>query len=150
MSRSLHPRSFRGTLRQGVVLCSLIGCSTARPAPVSARLVAPAQWPGVVDCVVLAARASELFAEADSAGITITPGLTPLAQQRAAGRAGVVGTVRVVQVRATDGLHVTMEPLNWDPPAAGRAGAKRPGAARSVARQLDAQCLADFPSVAGG
>ena len=129
-------------------LLTLVACASARPVVHTARVVMPTQWPDVVDCVMLAARASELFADADSTGITVTPGFTPLAQARGASRSAAVGTIRVASVPMPDGLHVTAQALNWDPPAAGRTSAEPLSATRAVIRQVNSQCLAAYPSVA--
>ena len=147
MPRLLNVRIVRRLVLRAGGLIALSGCATARPAPVSARLVTPAQWSSVVDCVVLAARASEYYAEADSTGITVTPGQTPLAQQRATSRAGVVGTLRLTPVRVAGGLRITSDAFHWDAPASGRAGTAPASAARAMARQLDAQCLTAYPRV---
>ena len=125
----------------------LAGCASARSTTPPARLVAPSAWNSVVDCVMLSARASELYAELDTAGISVTPGFTPLAQNRATSRAGVIGTVRISRVPQADGLRITAEASNWDAPAI-RPGATQPhSATRAVARQLDAQCLATYPVI---
>ncbi len=126
----------------------LVGCATARPAAMAARVISSAEWDTVVDCVVLSARASELYAEVDTAGISVTPGFTPLAQNRSATRIGVVGTVRVTKVMSADGLRITSEAFNWDPAAVRRGASKPASAARAVAQQLDAQCLSGYPVAA--
>lgn len=148
MTRSSLAAFARHIALPGAALCALLGCASAHPAAVMTRLVSPDQWPAVTDCVVLAARASEFFAEVDSTGITVTPGVMPLAQQRAASRAGVIGTLRLTPVKSADGLRVTAAALNWDPPAVGRSGTAMPSATRAMARQLDAQCLDAYPAVA--
>jgi hypothetical protein len=147
----MNPTSRRAfppaALRHGGSMLLLLGCATARPEQPVVRLVSSDAWGTVVDCVALSARASELYVEFDTAGISVTPGFTPLAQNRAVARAGVVGTVRVTRVSQADGLRITAEALNWDPPAVRRDVKKASSATRAVAKQLDAQCLSEYPII---
>ena len=138
----------RAFLYAGGAMLLLVGCATARqPVPV-ARLVPTTEWGTVVDCVVLSARASELYAEVDSAGISVTPGFTPLAQNRFTSRSGVVGSVRVARASEATGLRITTDASHWDAPTVGRRLTKPASATRALAHQLDAQCLAGYPAAA--
>ena len=135
-------------LHTGGALLLLVGCATARqPEPV-ARMVPSTEWGTIVDCVVLSARASEFYAEVDSGGISVTPGFTPLAQNRSTSRAGVVGSVRVARVPEESGLRITTDAFHWDTPTVGRRLPKPASATRALAHQLDAQCLAAYPVAA--
>jgi hypothetical protein len=109
-------------------------------------MVPSTEWSTVVDCVVLSARASELYAEVDSAGISVTPGVSPLAQQRSTSRMGVVGSVRVARVPKATDLRVTTDAAHWDAPTVGRRRTTPASATRALASQLDAQCLAGYPA----
>lgn len=146
MTRTTRRTLVRASLCSGTAVVLLAACATTRPSPPVARSVSPADWGAVVDCVVLSARANELYAEVDASGISVTPGFTPLAQQRATGRAGVVGSVRIARSPAAEGSQITTVAAHWDPPTIGRRSTTSASASRAVARQLDAQCLAGYPA----
>ena len=86
-----------GVLRSAVVLAMLAGCATQRSRPPVARLVAPSAWNSVVDCVVLSARAQNYFADVDSAGIVLSPGVEPFGQFQPTTRTSVRGRVRIAR-----------------------------------------------------
>ena len=146
MTRIARRRLALGWFCSGAAMAFLGGCATTRHSAPVPRLVSATDWGAVVDCVVLSARASELYAEVDASGISITPGITPLAQQRATARAGAVGTVRIERSPAADGLRITTTAGHWDSPTVGRRDQGAASATRVVAQRLDAQCLAGYPA----
>lgn len=146
MTRTTRRLIARASLRSGTAMVLLAACATTRHSPPVARLVSPADWGTVVDCVVLSARASELYAEVDASGISVTPGFTPLAQQRATARSGVVGSVRITRSAAAEGLQITTVAAHWDSPTVGRRTSTSASATRAAAQQLDAQCVAGYPA----
>ncbi|MBC7841639.1 MAG: hypothetical protein H7099_04980 [Gemmatimonadaceae bacterium] len=113
-----------------------------------ARIVSPAAWDSVVDCVVLSARTNHLFADVDSAGIVVTPGVQPFGPFRPATRMSVIGRVRVARAERESAVLVTTEAFHWAAQAFRRDSSHASGPAWTVARQLDAQCLSGFGTIA--
>jgi hypothetical protein len=134
--------------RSVVTLAVLAGCATQRPGAPIARLVAPAAWGSVVDCVMLSARAQNYFADVDSAGIVLTPGLQPFGPFQPTTRTSVRGRVRVGRAVGDSAVLVTTEAFHWAAQAFRRDSSHASGPAWTVARQLDAQCLGDYDAIA--
>ncbi len=88
--------------------------------------------------------------DVDSAGITVTPGFTPLAKQGSMARAGAVGTVRIARTPAVDGARIATSAAHRDAPTVGRRDVRTASATRAVAQRFDAQCLAGYPAAATG
>lgn len=138
----------RAALRSAIALAMLAGCATGRPSQPIARIVSPADWGSVVDCVMLSARANNFFADVDSAGIVVTPGVEPFGPFRPATRTSVVGRIHVVRAERDSMVLVTTEAFHWAAQAFRRDSSPASGPARMAARQLDAQCLSGYRTIA--
>jgi hypothetical protein len=138
----------RAMIRSVLAVAVLVGCATHRPGPPVARLVAPAAWGSVVDCVMLSARAQNYFADVDSAGVVLTPGLQPFGPFQPTTRTSVRGRVRVGRTAGDSAVLVTTEAFYWTAQAFRRDSSQASGPAWTVARQLDAQCLSDYAASA--
>lgn len=148
MRTGSHAVTARAALSGVVTLAIFAGCASARLTQPTPRIVSPTAWASVVDCVMLSARASNFFADFDETSIVVTPGVQPFGPYRPATRATVLGRVHVTRAAGDSAVLVTTEAFHWAAQAFRRDSAHASGPAWTVARQLDAQCLAGYPAVA--